>query len=163
MHRWCWGTRFTQCCKSRLSPVPMDTVARRRGGEARRLSLLSTNHLPRPRWLLPLNKKATNTPAQKQWSTVHLLMLCKKTLPPPKRNAGLDAMKRLNKSKEKGWPRQLHNLSNAKQPSKDKKALAMSLFCALRAIEDTAGAIVGHAWGATWQSANNLGESWQEE
>lgn len=151
------GARFSpNVCKSRLSPVPMDTLARRRGGEAeaRRPSLMSTNHLPRPRRLLPLvNKQAT--PAPKKWSTAHLLTLCKRTLPPPKRNAGLDAMKRLNKSKDKGWLRQLHDLSNTKQPTKEEKALAMSLFFALRTIEDTAGALVGHAWGVTRQSIHN--------
>ena len=146
-------------CKTRLSPVPMDTLARQRGGDgARRPSILSTNHLPQPRHLLPLlaatRKKAPSSRSTK-WTTARLLTLCKQTLPPPKRNAGLDAMKRLNKSNTKGWLRRVHDLSHTQKNTKDEKALAMSLFYALRTIEDTAGALIGHAWGVTRQSVNN--------
>jgi hypothetical protein len=88
-------------------------------------SLLSRHHTPatpQP----PTKSKAKAT--TKFFNTPTLIRLCHQTT-------------------SKGWLRSIHSLSMKKQLNKDEKSLCITLFIALRVVADSAGALVGHAWG----------------
>jgi hypothetical protein len=133
--------------RRRISPVIMETTARRRLGEtASRPSLLSRHHTPStPPIQQPPTKSKTTT--KTIFNTPTLIRLCHQTT--SKGNTGLLAIKKMNSEKQKGWLRSIHSLSTQKQLSKEEISLCYSLFIALRVVADNVGALVAHAWGVT--------------
>lgn len=145
--------------EDRVSHATMDNSARRcRGDSVSRPSLLSNSHVPRQSTPHGESTARTVTPvpgSRRKINTAWLLEMVKIKLLPPKKDKGLDAVKKFNKSKQKGWLRVSEGIQNSKQFSAAEKSLVLALFYALRASEDCAGAIVAAAWGTTRQSINN--------
>lgn len=138
--------------EARLSPVPMDTTARRcKGDHSSRLSLLSSHHAPRRRSLPP--QKQSSVPSVKKKSavinTAKPLVMSKRRPPLPKLNSALNVLKIQNSKRPKRWLQIVEALSTGKQLNQLEKQLALSLHLVLRTMEDTAAAAV---WGVTRQS-----------
>ena len=134
--------------EDRISHALMDNVARKRRGDAMgRPSLLSLLHVPIPSFATTPSTSAPR-PSRKI-NTSKLLEMAKQSLPPLRKNKGLDALKRFNNKRTAGWLRIEEGLNKTKQLSSAEKELVMPLYFALRSVDDSAGEMVAFAWGVT--------------